>query len=124
MFEKELREAITAKVHAVERKTKTGAPYLSVWSDQVRVNFVPLKGGNVHVHVHSHNIDEKAIKYRKEVSMGSHPRHKAGKFIRILGACSPRYVSYALRHAGIMEHEECDSCKAHHAPAANHTFWR
>ncbi len=125
-FAKELAEAMRCKVMASERHGPRGDPYLSVWADETRIDFFQsAHEGDLNVWVYSTNPEEKAIPLTEDgLFLGRHPRNKAGKLIRILGACSPRYMSYALRHAGIMEHEECGSCHAHHAPSANHLFWR
>lgn len=125
-FADELREAIKSDVMAREVHKTGEAPYLSVWSDEMRIDFFQsAHEGDLNVWVYSSNTEDKAIPLTEDgLFLGRHPRNKASKLIRILGACSPRYMSYALRHAGIIAHEECNSCHWHHAPAANHIFWR
>ncbi len=121
-FDDELKEAIQAKVTAAQRYKKGAASYLSVWADNIRIDFFQsAHEGDLNVWAYSSNADEKAIPLTEDgIFLGRHPRHIARKLIRILGACSPRYMSYALRHAGILEHDECPVCGHHHAPAALH----
>ena len=122
-FKTVLKLAAELKVYARQRTSKTGCPYLVVTGDRVDVSFVPARGGKeMHVYVTSRNLEDKSLPFHENTYLGKHPRHVMRKLIRIYSSCSPRYMSYALRHAGIMEHEECIFCEDKHAPSALHGF--
>ncbi len=129
-YKEEMAEAMRSKVMVTTRERGSADPVLQVWEDGMQVTFRPRWGvdagrsNNIAVHVWSMNPDEQAFPCDETTFIGYCDKSQIGKLIRILGACSPRYMSYALRHAGIMEHEEYSVCHARHAPAASHLFWR
>ena len=103
-FNTVLKLAAESKVYARQRTSKTGCPYLVITGDRMYVSFVPAYGGKeMHVYVTSHNLEDKSLPFHENTYLGKHPRH-------------------ALRHAGIMEHEECIFCEDKHAPSALHGF--
>ena len=119
-FRQEIQQAMEHGIMAVEYTDDDGEPYLEVWCADTRVKFMKDRS----VSVYSMNINRPEFPYLQEESLGKHDRHKFSTFIYWLGNSSPVYIDMALRHAGIMEHEECDFCKFHHAPAGLHRFWR